>query len=213
MKRWQIALLITSAIFAVGIAVWRYTAPERHVSDLYRRYEHADGIAASYIHNYPVNDTITLDVTLLESTTDSGWAILVRDFEMDELSPMLQMLIDMGEVGYGHPMMDLGHAYSAMVTLVGDYQKIIGMPRELGQALWSRAIDYYLEGQPTDVVKLRKAQIEVVSCIRNFSWLALSDSFPEEVVNECRRLFAERIASRQGYIFDVCKTFSNWTLE
>ena len=97
MKRWQIALLITSAIFAVGIAVWRYTAPERHVSDLYRRYEHADGIAASYIHNYPVNDTITLDVTLLESTTDSGWAILVRDFEMDELSPMLQMLIDRGE--------------------------------------------------------------------------------------------------------------------
>lgn len=97
MKRWHIALLVTSAIFAVGIAVWRYTAPERHVSDLYRRYEHADGIAASYIHNYPVNDTITLDVTLLEATTDSGWAILVRDFEMDELSPMLQMLIDRGE--------------------------------------------------------------------------------------------------------------------
>ena len=97
MKRWHIALLITSAIFAVGIAVWRYTAPERHVSDLYRRYEHADGIAASYIHNYPVNDTISLDVTLLEATTDSGWAVLVHDFKMDELSPMLQMLIDRGE--------------------------------------------------------------------------------------------------------------------
>lgn len=97
MKRWHIALLVTSAIFAVGIAVWRYTAPERHVSDLYRRYEHADGIAASYIHNYPVNDTISLDVTLLEATTDSGWAVLVRDFEMGELSPMLQMLIGRGE--------------------------------------------------------------------------------------------------------------------
>ena len=123
------------------------------------------------------------------------------------------MLIDMGEVGYGHPLLDLGHAYSAMVTLVGDYDKIIGMPRELGQKLWSRAIDYYLEGMPAEVVKQRKAQIEVVSCVRSFSWLALSDSFPEAVINECKAVFDERIARRKDYILDVCKTFGNWTLE
>lgn len=97
MKRWHIAFLLVSAVFTVGIAAWRYTIPMRHVSDLYHRYEHTDGIAASYIHNYPVNDSLTLDVTLLEATTDSGWAVLVRDFEMDELSPQLQMLIDRGE--------------------------------------------------------------------------------------------------------------------
>ncbi len=80
MKRpWTIFAVL--ALLVVGaIALWRYVVPLRQVSDLYLRYEHADGIAASYIHNYRINDTLTLDVTLLEATTDSGWARLVRDF-------------------------------------------------------------------------------------------------------------------------------------
>ena len=57
----------------------------RSVSDLYRHYEHADGIAASYIHNYHVNDTITLDVTLLEATTDSAWQALCSDFAISNM--------------------------------------------------------------------------------------------------------------------------------
>ena len=122
------------------------------------------------------------------------------------------MLIDMGEVGYGHPLLDLGHAYSAMVTLVGDYEKIIGIPKELGVELWNRAIDYYFEGLPAEVIEQRKRQIEVVSCVRNFSWLALSDSFPEEVINECKSLFEVRIGARKDYILEVCKTFKDWTL-
>ena len=122
------------------------------------------------------------------------------------------MLIDMGEVGYGHPMLDLGHAYSAMVTLVGEYEKIIGMPQALGTELWNRAMGYYFEGLPKEVVEQRKRQIEVVGCVRNFSWLALSDSFPEDVVEECKALFATRVAARRDYILEVCKTFKDWTL-
>ena len=122
------------------------------------------------------------------------------------------MLIDMGEVGYGHPLLDLAHAYSAMVTLVGNYEQVIGVTRELGLELWNRAIGYYFEGLPADLVAHRKEQIEVVSCVRNFSWLALSDTFPAEVINECVQLFDERIGSRRDYILDVCKTFKDWTL-
>ena len=122
------------------------------------------------------------------------------------------MLIDMGEVGYGHPMLDLGHAYSAMVKFIGDYEKTIGIPRELGLRIWNRAMDYYFEGLPEETVKERRAQIEVVSCVRNFSWLSLSDSFPESVVRECQAAFEERVAKRYDYIMEVCKTFSNWTI-
>lgn len=130
--------------------------------------------------------------------------VMVQDKEL--------MLIDMGEVSYGHPLLDLGHAYSAMVNLIGDYDNIIGMPRELGLRLWNKAIDYYFDGLPADMVAERKAQIEVVSCIRNFSWLSLSDSFPEQVIQECKSLFDERVTKRYDYIMDVCKTFENWTL-
>lgn len=119
------------------------------------------------------------------------------------------MLIDMGEVSYGHPLLDLGHAYSAMVSLVGDYEKTIGIPRETGQRLWHRAMDYYMDGLPVDTIAKRKAQIEVVSCVRNFTWLSLSDSFPESVVQECKDLFNERIAQRYDYIMEVCKTIKN----
>ena len=75
------------------------------------------------------------------------------------------MLIDMGEVGFGHPLLDLGNAYSAMVLLVGDYDSIIGMPRSLGSDLWNRAIDYYFAGQglSPEVIEQRKRQIELLS--------------------------------------------------
>ena len=117
------------------------------------------------------------------------------------------MLIDMGEIGYGNPVLDLGHAYSAMVALVGDYEKIIGLPKPLGVELWNKAIDIYLAHLSADEIAKRKAQIEVVGCVRNFSWLSLSDSFPEEVINECRTLFDARIGNRFDYIKEVCKTF------
>ncbi len=85
MKKCYKALLVAAAVLAVGVAVWRYTAPQRHVSDLYLRYENADGIAASYIHNYHVNDTIRIDVTLLEATTDSAWQALCTDFALSDI--------------------------------------------------------------------------------------------------------------------------------
>lgn len=130
--------------------------------------------------------------------------VMVQD---DEL-----MLIDMGEVSYGHPLLDLGHAYSAMVGLVGDYEKTIGISREMGQRIWNKAIDYYLEGLSADAVAEKKAQIEVVSCVRNFSWLSLSDSFPESVIQECKEVFDGRVTKHFDYIKDVCKTFEHWTI-
>ena len=162
-----------------------------------------------HIRRYFPQESIDLMLRIVDAIPNANRLL---HLDLQTKNAMVQngelMLIDMGEVGYGHPLLDLGHAYSAMVTLVGDYDKIIGMPRELGRELWSRAIDYYLEGMPAEVVKQRKAQIEVVSCVRSFSWLALSDSFPEAVINECKAVFDERIARRKDYILDVCKLIS-----
>lgn len=125
--------------------------------------------------------------------------IMVQDGEL--------MLIDMGEISYGHPILDLGHAYSAMVSLIGDYEKTIGMPRELGQQLFHKAMTYYFEeGNGEWNKKEVMAQIDVISCIRNFSWLSLSDSFPEAIIEECKAVFEERVAKRYDYIMEVCKT-------
>ena len=164
-----------------------------------------------HIRRYFPQEKIDLLLQLLDTVPASN-SLLHLDLQAK--NAMIQneelMLIDMGEVGYGHPILDLAHAYSAMVSLVGDYDKIIGIPRELGTELWNRAIDYYFEGLPADVVALRKEQIKALSCIRNFSWLALSDSFPETVINECRALFDERVTRHCEQLLQVCQTLKDW---
>jgi uncharacterized protein (TIGR02172 family) len=166
-----------------------------------------------HIRRYFPQESIDLLLQILDAIPQ-GRRLLHLDLQTK--NAMVQqgelMLIDMGEVGYGHPIMDLAHAYSAMVMFVGDYEGTIGLSRELGKQLWDKAMGYYFEGLPAEVVEQRKKQIEVVACIRNFSWLALSDSFPEAVVNECKALFDKRVTSRREYILDVCKTFKEWTL-
>lgn len=98
MKRWITTILLALAVAAaVGVVVWRHVLPMHHVSDFYRRYHNADGIAASYIHNFPVNDTVFVDVTLLEATDSVSWTTLKKDFEVPDPSPDLQQFIDSGE--------------------------------------------------------------------------------------------------------------------
>ena len=167
-----------------------------------------------HIRRYFPQESIDLLLQILDAIPTSN-RLLHLDLQVK--NTMMQgdelMLIDMGEMGYGHPVLDLGHAYSAMVLLIGDYDKTIGIPRELGNKVWDLAINYYFEGLPEDVIEQRKAQIDVVARIRNFSWLALSDSFPESVIKQCQELFDQRITARRDYILDVCKTFKDWTLQ
>ena len=98
MKRWILTLLMVAAVVAaVAVVFCRHILPRWQVSDIYRRYEHVDGIAASYIHNYPVNDTLSLDVTLLEATDSDGWQTLSDDFGITPLEDELQQKIDSGK--------------------------------------------------------------------------------------------------------------------
>lgn len=164
-----------------------------------------------HIRRYFPQEKIDILLQILDTVPASNRLL---HLDLQAKNAMIQndelMLIDMGEVGYGHPILDLAHSYSAMVTLVGNYDKIIGIPRELGTELWNRAIDYYFEGLPADEVALRKEQIKALSCVRSFSWLALSDSFPEAVVNECRTLFDERVTRHRDYLLDICQTLKDW---
>lgn len=105
MRKWFIAFFLLAAIGIGSIAVWRYQVPMRQVSSLYLRYEHAEGIAASYIHNYPINDTLCLDVTLLEALSDSGWDEIKRTFNVTDMlygSPDSIVIIS-GYCPQGHP--------------------------------------------------------------------------------------------------------------
>lgn len=73
-------LLVLTGKLAYNYNLWNIRGVEP--SDLYRRYEHADGISASFIKDYRVNDTLTLEVTLLQATDSAGWQQLIEDFDV-----------------------------------------------------------------------------------------------------------------------------------
>ena len=83
MKRTDyITLLICLLAVGVALVVVRCprTVPWEQCSEVYKKYSQMDGINAAYIKDYRINDTLTVAVTLLEATTDSGWAMLQEDF-------------------------------------------------------------------------------------------------------------------------------------
>ena len=87
-----ITLAACFAVLVMAVVVIRYprTVPLEECSDVYKRYKDVEGVRATYVKDYRVNDTLTVGVTLLEATTDSGWAKLVSKFnvpkEMVELA-------------------------------------------------------------------------------------------------------------------------------
>lgn len=76
-----ILVLVEAAILCLALQ-WKYIFPSKDVSDLYTRYENVDGVEASFIKDYKVNDTVFVDVTLLEAQTDSAWTMLQTDFNV-----------------------------------------------------------------------------------------------------------------------------------
>ena len=72
--------------------------------------------------------------------------------------------------------------------------------------------NYYFEGLSAAEIAHRLEQINVVSRVRNFSWLSLSDSFPEEVIRECQELFVVKVLNQKEKLLEISKTFNDWTL-
>ena len=99
MKRsWLITLLFCLLLLGVGATVilMPQRVPYSQCSELYRRYAAVDGIDATFIRDYPVNDTLFVDVTLLQAKDSAGWDMLKRDFGIHDLPPAFQQLVDEG---------------------------------------------------------------------------------------------------------------------
>lgn len=74
-------LLLVAAGSVAAVRLW----PRMTVSDLYRVYADQPGIDATFLRNFPLNDTLKVDVTLLQATDSAGWERLKEEFGMPEL--------------------------------------------------------------------------------------------------------------------------------
>lgn len=87
-KNWIITLTLPVVIAGLLVVVkfWPRTVPWEECSPVFRQYADREGIKASYVRDYPVNDTTLVDVTLLQATTDSAWEKLCIEFTPYEFS-------------------------------------------------------------------------------------------------------------------------------
>ena len=90
-KKWIIIVVVTVGIVGILAAFkyWLRTVPFDECSPLYRQYAGHEGIEASYVRDYPIDDTTLVDVTLLSATTDSAWESLCHDFILPEFPDMV----------------------------------------------------------------------------------------------------------------------------
>ena len=83
MKRNRL-ILATIPLVVLGILalvkLFPRTVPLEECSPLYRQYAGHEDIEATFVKDYPVDDTTLVDVTLLQATTDSAWESLCIAF-------------------------------------------------------------------------------------------------------------------------------------
>ena len=87
MKR-RILLFSLAALLCVAtVAFFKYRAAifrSGNVSELYRTYKDTPGIDATFIKDFHVNDTVSVDVTLLQATDSAGWETLLSNVKLPE---------------------------------------------------------------------------------------------------------------------------------
>ena len=80
--RWGVSLLLCllAATLPAAIVYRCHTVSLSQCDELYRKYVDNPGIRASFIKDFPVNDTLAVDALLLEASSDSAWCALLSDF-------------------------------------------------------------------------------------------------------------------------------------
>ncbi len=101
-RRWTITLLLLPVVVLSVLLLTRslHTVPPDECSDVYRQYKDTPGIKASFIKDYPLNDTTTIDVTTLEASSDAGWESLKKTFNIIDYPPEVLPFVDTMVVEY-----------------------------------------------------------------------------------------------------------------
>ena len=92
-----IVVCLLIVIVTLAVKLWPRTVPFDQCSAIYRHYAGIEGVDASFIKDFRVNDSVFIDVTLLEAKDSAGWATLMHDFAVPEPNAELQAFIDNGE--------------------------------------------------------------------------------------------------------------------
>ena len=77
-----LSICLVGLLTSLAIVYFRYTVPYWQCSEVYKRYHKVEGVEAAYVKNFPINDTLTVAVTLLQAADSAGWEYLLQAFNI-----------------------------------------------------------------------------------------------------------------------------------
>ncbi|MBR6130620.1 MAG: hypothetical protein IKQ20_02020 [Bacteroidales bacterium] len=99
MRKSSFISVLVALLVVAAVVVWHFVPrqlPYSECSDIYKHYAAEKGIEATYIKDYKVNDTVFVDVTLLEATDSVGWNKLVEELNLVTPDSASQCDLDKG---------------------------------------------------------------------------------------------------------------------
>ena len=98
-----IILCVVAVLVAVLVKRCPRTVPYEQCSEVYKRYSRVEGVRATYVKDYRINDTLTIGVTLLEATDSAGWKYLLQKFNISQEMQTVLEQVDFGVMSWNSP--------------------------------------------------------------------------------------------------------------
>ena len=76
------ALCLLIVVGTLCVKLWPRTVPFEQCSEIYQKYAHTPGIDAAFVKDYRINDTVTIDATLLKAKDTNAWNNICKDFDI-----------------------------------------------------------------------------------------------------------------------------------
>lgn len=84
MKRNALIYIGILVLLLAAVTAWRMRPEPVVGSELYQRCKDIPGVRVGFIKDFPLNDTLTCDVTTFEALTDEGWEWMLDSLGMQK---------------------------------------------------------------------------------------------------------------------------------
>lgn len=125
MKKRALIYIGVLLLLLAAVTVFRMRPVEPENSVLYERYKDMPGVRVGFVKDFPINDSLTCDVTTVEALTDEGWEWMMEEFNLQRLIDQWN-LMDSVYQETGIPSDGLMHSVNFWYS-VPDHPEVCGL--------------------------------------------------------------------------------------
>ena len=78
------AFVLLAVATVLVVKYWHHTLPAEECGEVYCRYSNRDDLKVSFLKDFRINDSTTVDVTTLTAKDSAGWEALLREMNIKE---------------------------------------------------------------------------------------------------------------------------------